>query len=93
MSVLARTIVLAVLASIMLAEPASAYIGPGAGLSMLSAFWALIVAVFSALGFLILYPLRRLFGRRDTKKTGPVVAPREPPHRELDQGGVRSQES
>ena len=47
--------------------PAAAYIGPGAGLSLLGAFWGLLLAVVAALGFVILWPLRRLF-RRDRAK-------------------------
>jgi membrane protein implicated in regulation of membrane protease activity len=42
-------------------QDAFAYIGPGAGLSMLGAFWGLVVAVLAALSFLILWPLRRMF--------------------------------
>ncbi len=42
-------------------QDASAYIGPGAGLSMLGAFWGLVVAVVAALSFLLLWPLRRMF--------------------------------
>ena len=40
---------------------ASAYIGPGAGLSMLGAFWGLVVAVLTALSFLLLWPIRKAF--------------------------------
>jgi membrane protein implicated in regulation of membrane protease activity len=47
--------------------PAAAYIGPGAGLSLLGAFWGLLLAVGAALGFVILWPLRRMF-RRDRAK-------------------------
>jgi membrane protein implicated in regulation of membrane protease activity len=42
-------------------EDASAYIGPGAGLSMLGAFWGLVVAVLAALSFLLLWPIRKAF--------------------------------
>ena len=42
-------------------QDASAYIGPGAGLSMLGAFWGLVVAVVAALSFLLLWPLRKMF--------------------------------
>lgn len=47
-----------------LADPAAAYIGPGAGLSLVAAFWALIATIGAALGFIILYPLRRMRRRR-----------------------------
>ena len=48
--------------------PAAAYVGPGAGLSLLGAFWGLLLAVVAALGFVILWPLRRLFRRDRTKE-------------------------
>lgn len=44
--------------------PALAYIGPGAGLSLLGALWGLIAAVGAALLFVILWPLRRYLRRR-----------------------------
>lgn len=44
-----------------LAQDAFAYIGPGAGLSMLGAFWGLVIAVLAALSFLLLWPIRRMF--------------------------------
>ena len=42
-------------------QDAYAYIGPGAGLSMLGAFWGLVVAVLAALSFLLLWPIRKIF--------------------------------
>jgi membrane protein implicated in regulation of membrane protease activity len=48
--------------------PAAAYVGPGAGLSLLGAFWGLLLAVVAALGFVILWPLRRMFRRDRTKE-------------------------
>jgi hypothetical protein len=68
MPILVRVIVVAILASLGSVEAAYAYIGPGAGLSMLSAFWGLLVAVFAALGFVLFYPLRRLMRRRNGVK-------------------------
>jgi hypothetical protein len=68
MSILARVIAVAILVSIGSVEAAYAYIGPGAGLSMLSAFWGLLLAVFAALGFILFYPLRRLMSRRNGAK-------------------------
>jgi hypothetical protein len=51
------------------AGPAAAYVGPGAGLSLVGAFWGLLVAVGAALGFVIFWPLRRLFRRNRAKAT------------------------
>jgi membrane protein implicated in regulation of membrane protease activity len=46
------------------AAPAMAYVGPGAGLSLLGAFWGLLVAVLAALAFVIVYPVRRMMRAR-----------------------------
>jgi membrane protein implicated in regulation of membrane protease activity len=46
------------------AGPAMAYIGPGAGLSLLGALWGVIAAVAAALLFLLIWPLRRLMRRQ-----------------------------
>jgi membrane protein implicated in regulation of membrane protease activity len=46
------------------ASPALAYIGPGAGLSLLGALWGVIAAVAAALLFLLIWPLRRLMRRQ-----------------------------
>ena len=59
-----RTMTMAAALVVGVALPAAAYIGPGAGLSLLGAFWGLLLAVVAALGFVILWPLRRFF-RRD----------------------------
>jgi hypothetical protein len=57
--VLALGIGLAALA----ASPALAYVGPGAGLTLLGALWGLILAVVVSVGFILLWPLRRLMRR------------------------------
>ncbi len=55
----------ALIASFGLAAPALAYVGPGAGLTLLGALWGLIAAMVMSLGFIILWPFRRLlFGHR-----------------------------
>jgi len=45
------------------AGPAAAYIGPGAGLSLLGALWGVLAAIFVALLFLAAWPVRRLLRR------------------------------
>ncbi len=54
---------------------ALAYVGPGAGLTLLSALWGLVVAVILALGFVVLWPIRRWRRRRAAGRAG---AGREP---------------
>ena len=61
------TTILAAALTVGVTLPAAAYIGPGAGLSLLGAFWGLLVAVAAALGFVIMWPIRRLFRRNRTR--------------------------
>jgi membrane protein implicated in regulation of membrane protease activity len=68
------TTILAAALTVGVTLPAAAYIGPGAGLSLLGAFWGLLVAVMAALGFVILWPIRRLFRRDRTKQPAPTHA-------------------
>ncbi|MDA8164388.1 MAG: hypothetical protein M0017_05075 [Desulfobacteraceae bacterium] len=62
-----RVLLAAFLLAIILgaAAPAAAYVGPGAGLSLLGALWGLLLSIGAALGFIILWPLRRLRQRRE----------------------------
>ncbi len=46
------------------APPAAAYIGPGAGITMLGALWGVIVAVVLAIGAVLFWPIRALLRRR-----------------------------
>lgn len=48
----------------LLSAPAMAYVGPGAGLTLLSALWGLLVAVVAAMAFLVVWPIRRWRRRR-----------------------------
>ena len=60
----AASLVLALTAS----EAAFAYVGPGAGLSLLGALWGLIAAIGAAVLFVILWPLRQARKRRQAKR-------------------------
>ncbi len=70
------TTILAAALTVGVTLPAAAYIGPGAGLSLLGAFWGLLIAIVAALGFVILWPIRRLFRRNRTRqRAGAAAAP------------------
>jgi hypothetical protein len=58
---------------VLFATPAFAYIGPGAGITMLGALWGVIAAVVLALAAVLLWPLRMLLRRR-RKGAGPAGA-------------------
>lgn len=55
---------LAAVALLLASTPAIAYVGPGAGLSLAGAVWGLVVAVVAAVGFIVLWPIRRHLKRR-----------------------------
>jgi hypothetical protein len=44
---------------------AFAYVGPGAGLSLLGALWALIAAIGTAVAFVVAWPVRQMMRRRN----------------------------
>ncbi|WP_339861789.1 hypothetical protein [Thalassospira alkalitolerans] len=50
--------------TLLTAMPAQAYVGPGAGLSLLSALWAVLAAIFVAVGFVLLWPIRKMMRKR-----------------------------
>lgn len=59
------------------ATPAMAYVEPGAGLSLLGAFWGLLVAILAALAFVIVYPVRRMMRAR--KRPAETMQPDQQP--------------
>ena len=69
-----RGMVAIALALSLLATPAFAYIGPGAGITVLGALWGVVVAVVLAVAAVILWPLRALFRRRRHKTALPAEA-------------------
>jgi hypothetical protein len=57
-------VIAVVAAAATMAEPALAYVGPGAGLSLLGALWGLLLALLAAFAFVVSWPLRRWLSRR-----------------------------
>lgn len=57
---------------VMMAEPQPllAYVGPGAGLSAIGAFLAVVVGILSALFGFLWYPLKRILKNRRRRKAG-----------------------
>lgn len=55
---------LSLAAAATLPTAAMAYVGPGAGLSLLGALWALIAAVGVALFFVVAWPVRKMLRKR-----------------------------
>jgi membrane protein implicated in regulation of membrane protease activity len=72
-----RTVAVALVVGI--ADPAAAYIGPGAGLSVIGAFWGLFMAVFAALAFIVSWLIRRLLRRRSACADTSSTAQEPPP--------------
>jgi membrane protein implicated in regulation of membrane protease activity len=69
---------------------ATAYVGPGAGLSLLGALWGLLVALVAALAFVVLWPLRRLMKQRAQAAQAAKGAVQDPQRR--DAGEPRRQQ-
>ena len=66
-SIMATVVLLAVVC--LLPQTAMAYVGPGAGLSALGAFIAVVVAIIIALFGFVWYPIKRI--RQRWKKPSP----------------------
>jgi membrane protein implicated in regulation of membrane protease activity len=65
---------IAALALLLQPGTAFAYVGPGAGLTMIGALWAVILALLAALFFVVAWPVRRMLRRARHK--APAAAPK-----------------
>lgn len=63
------------LAFILLASvsPALAYIGPGAGISVLGSLLSILATIFVAIGAIIFWPLRKFMKRRKARRESPLT--------------------
>jgi len=59
-----RTFLLGVLTYLCVAMPAAAYVGPGAGITLIGAVIGLVSAIFLALFAVLRWPIRRYLARR-----------------------------
>lgn len=73
----------ALAAVLLLPDTAAAYVGPGAGLTMIGALWAVILALFAALFFVVAWPVRRML-RQARHRNAPAAATRRAEDRSGD---------
>lgn len=59
---------------------AQAYVGPGAGLSLLAALWGLVVAIGVAVIFFIMWPIKRMRRRKAAEQAAASQASSEQAH-------------
>ena len=69
-------------AALMLAPfaAAQAYVGPGAGLSLLGALWGVVAAIGAALLFVVLWPIRRMRRRKKEEAANAAAADKTAHH-------------
>lgn len=67
---------LSFLFALSLPSVAMAYVGPGAGITLIGALWAVIIAILLMVGGLVAWPLRALMRRRK-KASAPKGNPDE----------------
>ena len=56
----------------LIASPAAAYVGPGAGISVLGSLLGILGTIFVAIGAIIFWPLRKFMKRRKARRDSPV---------------------
>jgi len=52
----------------LLASPAFAYVGPGAGISVLGSLLGILATIFVAIGAILFWPIRKLMKRKKAAK-------------------------
>jgi hypothetical protein len=72
-----RVALFCLLAASCLAAPAQAYVGPGAGVTLIGALLGLLSAILLALWAVVRWPIRRLLARRKAAQAGGPNGPAE----------------
>ena len=65
---IARTLILMTFLLLALVSPAVAYIGPGAGISVLGSLLSILATIFIAIGAIIFWPVRKYMKRRKARR-------------------------
>ena len=60
-------------------SPAAAYIGPGAGISVLGSLLGILATIFVAIGAILFWPIRKMMKRRKAKKKTEVSGDTDTP--------------
>lgn len=55
--------------SFMIPSLSLAYVGPGSGITVLGALWAVIAAVFMAIAGVFIWPIRRMMQKKKISKS------------------------
>jgi heme O synthase-like polyprenyltransferase len=58
---------------LLMVGPALAYVGPGAGITMLGALWGVLVAIVLALGAVFYLPIRTMLRKRRQRRPDAVT--------------------
>lgn len=53
---------------LLISTPAFAYVGPGAGITMLAALWGVLLAILAALGAVLYWPIKSMLNRKKKAK-------------------------
>lgn len=64
-----------ILAAAALPQVVYAYVGPGAGLGLLTALWGLVAAVGVAVFYVVMWPIRRMRRRRKAEQLAAAAPP------------------
>jgi protein-S-isoprenylcysteine O-methyltransferase Ste14 len=73
----APTVAVAAAVTLLLPSVAMAYVGPGAGLTLLGALWAVLLAVLFAVAGLLIWPIRTMLKRRRQSALAASKSPAE----------------
>jgi len=76
--IFAHRIIATALLGLLAPAIASAYVGPGAGISMLGALWGLIVGVVMAVGVILFWPIRIMIRKAKANKAESALAAENP---------------